>query len=454
MRIGYTTGSAMDDPSSPDRMAGVDVDYIAADFLAEASLPSLVTDRMDDEKLGYSPHFLPAFEDSLDEILDRGTRVVTNAGGLNPAGLVRELLDVIDDRTIKIAAVTGDDILESVPQFRERGISFDNVDTGESFASVADDLVSANVYLGAFPIAEALDRGADIVITGRTVDPAAALGPMIHEFGWRPEEYDELAAGLVAGHIAECGAQSTGGRFMLGWRGEDARNWGYPVDDYQDWGYPILEVEEDGEFVVTKPDDTGGIVTERSVTQQLLYEIKDPTQYHSPDVTADFTTPEIEQVGEDRVAVSGIEANGRPETLKVAMLYRDGYKAESTKLYTWPDAIQKARWEATALRERANDRIETVRTEFIGWNACHEDLAPEPDDPPEIGLRIAVKDDDPEALGEFVRASTSGLRGPPTSTPLGTSGPTEVLSFWPTSIPREAIEPAVTVYSEEGDLEW
>lgn len=444
----------MDDPSSPNRMAGVDVDYIAADFLAEASLPSLVTDQMDDDSLGYSPHFLPAFEDSLDEILDRGIKIITNAGGLNPDGLVHELLDVIDDRTLRIAAVTGDDILESVDTHREQGVSFDNIDTGKSFTSIEDNLVSANVYLGAFPTAKALDRGADIVITGRAVDPAAAMGPMIHEFEWNPTDYDRLAAGLVAGHIAECGAQSTGGRFMLGWRGEDSRNWGYPVDDYHNWGYPVLEVEENGDFVVTKPEDTGGIVTEQTITQQLLYEIKDPIQYHSPDVTADFTTPRIEEVGSDRVSVTGVEANGRPEMLKVVMIYRDGYKAESTKLYTWPNAIEKARWEETALRKQASDRIDTVRTEFIGWNACHEGLTPEPDGPPEIGLRIALKDDDPEVLGEFVRASTSGLRGPPTSTPLGTSGPTEVLSFWPASIPREKIDLAVTVYSKESGGIW
>ena len=255
------------------------------------------------------------------------------------------------------------------------------MDTGEPLAAIRAQVERANVYFGAFPVAEALGLGAEIVITGRVADAALTLAPMIHEFGWKETDWDKLTAGIVAGHAIECGAQVTGGNCQVDWE---------TIPDLADIGYPIVEAEPDGTFSVTKHAGTGGRVTVASVKEQLLYEIGDPTQYITPDCVADFTTVHLDQAGPDRVRFTGIE--GRPATnyYKVSISYTNGYKAMGSLVYTWPDAYKKARAADQILRQRLSRlglRFDEIRTEFLGANACHGIPSAEPT--PEIEPHLA-----------------------------------------------------------------
>ncbi|MFT4947686.1 MAG: hypothetical protein ACI8TL_001935, partial [Natronomonas sp.] len=264
-----------------------------------------------------------------------------------------------------------------------------------------------------------------------------------HEFGWDPDQYDNLASGLVAGHLLECGAQVTGGVFLDDW--EDV--------DFMEMGYPIVEMGVDGEFVLTKPDGTGGLVNEATVKEQLVYEIKNPNAYATPDVTADFTTPQLERVGENRVRVTGCEGKAPPESLKVSALYRDGYKAQLLLTYSWPDALEKAERADDVIRgrlDRDDVDLRAIRTEYVGYNGCHDGISPRPEDPNEIVLRIAVKADQKEAIDSFGKTAIPiAIAGPPNVTPLvsGRPDPEPVLSFWPCTISRDAVEPTLTVES-------
>src|SRR6185436_16005904 len=250
----------------------------------------------------------------------RGVRVITNAGGLNPHACRNRIFEIAREKGVaglRVGVVEGDDLLPLLPDLVGSGYELRNMDTGEPLAPILDQVTSANAYLGARPAVEALDQGADIVLCGRITDTALALAPLVHELGWAEDDWDRLAAGTIAGHILECGAQCTGGNFSRFWE----------VPDLWNAGYPIVEAREDGSFVVTKHEGTGGMVTVDTIGEQLVYEMGDPTAYITPDVTADFTSIRLRQDGKDRVEVSGIE--GRPNTpfLKVSASYLAGYKA-------------------------------------------------------------------------------------------------------------------------------
>jgi hypothetical protein len=451
IRIGYPSGYWGDDQAAPSRMleSAADLDYLAMDYLAEITMAILKRQQDRDETLGYARDFPALVGEILEDLVDQDVTLLANAGGVNPESCKDAVVEVAAnaDADVSVAAVAGDEILERIPDLREQGIEFDNMDTGQSFETVADDLVAANAYLGSFPIAEALDEGADIVVTGRCVDAALAIGPMIHEFGWNPDQYDNLASGLVAGHLLECGAQVTGGVFLDDW--EDV--------DFMEMGYPIVEMDADGEFVVTKPDGAGGLVNEATVKEQLVYEIKDPNAYQTPDVTADFTTPQLDRVGENRVRVTGCEGEAPPESLKVSALYRDGYKAQLLLTYSWPDALKKAERADDVIRKRL-DRdgvdLREIRTEYVGYDGCHDGISPRPADPNEIVLRIAVKADQQDAIDSFGKTAIPiSIAGPPNVTPLVSGRPNSepVLSFWPCTIPRDAVEPTLTVESTEAN---
>jgi hypothetical protein len=368
---------------------------------------------------------------------------------VNPTACQAAVLEVAAeaDVDVSVAAVTGDDILDALPEIRDRGVDLNNIDTGESFSVIADELVSANAYLGAFPVANALDNGADIVITGRTVDAATVLGPLIHEYGWTEDDYNRLASGVIAGHILECGAQATGGNFLGDWQSID----------FENIGFPIAEIEFDGEFVITKPEGTGGRVTEATVTEQLVYEIKDPASYCVPDVTADFTSPALEQVGEDRVVVTDCEGRAPPESLKVTALYEGGYKAQMLLTYSWPNALEKARRADEIVRtrlEHADVDLAELHTEFLGHDACHAGIAPEPADPNEITLRLVAQADGKRPLHRYgQQVIPVALGGPPNVTAVvdGRPKPNEILAFWPCSVPRDMVEVDVSLRSTEGE---
>jgi hypothetical protein len=319
------------------------------------------------------------------------------------------------------------------------------MDTGRPLAAIRDKVLSANAYLGAWPVVEALGQGAHVVVTGRVTDTGLTLAPLIHGFGWEPEAWDLLAAGTIAGHTIECGAQCTGGNYLAGWPG---------VAGLEDIGYPIVEAEPDGTFVVTKHPGTGGAVTVASVTEQLLYEMGDPREYITPDCVADFTTVRVAQAGADRVRVHGIRGRPATDRLKVSIAYAAGYKAVGTLVYAWPDAHAKAREADRVLRARLRSlrlAFDEVLTEFVGAGATHGPLAGPPSpDLPEVQLRIGVRSNDRAAVERFTRElAPLILNGPPGVTGFAGGRPKveEVVAYWPALVPKTEIHPVVRVFT-------
>jgi hypothetical protein len=344
---------------------------------------------------------------------------------------------------LKIGTVTGDDLMPRLDELLEQGIPFTNMDTGEPLSSIRSRVQSANVYFGAFPIADALCRGAGIVITGRCNDAALALGPMIHEFGWKADNWDRIAAGTIAGHIIECGAQCTGGNCQADWES---------IPDFANIGYPIVEAEPDGTFVVTKHVGTGGRVNIASVTEQLLYEIGDPKSYIPPDGIADFTTIRLEQQSADRVRASGIKGRAATDQYKVSISYSEGFKAVATLAYSWPDAYKKARAADKILRqrlERLGLTLDGIHSEFVGVNGCHGEMSGEPDaEIVEVVLRIGARAMERGPVERFLKEIVPiALNGPPSVTGLnaGRSKVDEIIAYWPALISKTAVAPQVEV---------
>ena len=321
----------------------------------------------------------------------------------------------------------GDDICEQIPEMLARGIEMRSMDTGEPLSTIQARIQSANVYFGAFPLAEALATGADVVIAGRSTDTALALAPMVHEFGWRADEWNKLASGTIAGHIVECGAQCTGGNCQVDWQ---------TIPDMANIGYPIIEAEGDGTFVITKHSGTGGRINTDVVKEQLLYELGDPRNYITPDCIADFTTIQLADAGPDRVRVSGIEGRPRTDSLKLSISYSYGWKATGTLVYSWPQALEKARAADRIVRERLAQlglQFEEVYTEYFGVNACHGPAAPANVDPPEVQLRIGVRGADRKAVDRFTRELVPlVLSGPPAATGVWRRGVRRCAKWWRT----------------------
>jgi hypothetical protein len=421
------------------------VDYLVMDYLAEVTMSILQKQKRKDPKLGYAKDLVPLMEDILPICVERNIKVITNGGGVNPESCSEAILDVarrLGIKTLKVGVVRGDDILPRVGDLLKQGIQLKNMESGEPLESVLDRLECANVYFGAFPIARALQNGAQIVITGRTTDTGLTLAPMVHEFGWRVDDWDRLAAGTIAGHILECGGQASGGNFSGDWKS---------VPSLETIGFPIAEASPDGTVVITKHDHTGGMVSVQTVKEQLLYEIGDPRNYITPDCVADFTSIRLDQLGKDRVKVSQVK--GAPSTpfYKVSMAYLDGFTSVGTLTYSWPDAIEKAKRADQILRSRLealNLHYEEVRTEYLGLNSCHGELAHDIKDPNEVVLRIGVRDKEFAAVERFGKElAPLILTGPPAVTGFagGRPKPKEVISYWPALIPKTAVAPEVII---------
>jgi hypothetical protein len=319
------------------------------------------------------------------------------------------------------------------------------MDTGEPLSLIRDRVLSANAYIGSTPIVEALRRGANVVVTGRSTDTALTMAPLRHEFGWGAEEWDRLAAGIVAGHILECGAQCSGGNCLHDWR---------TIPDLANVGYPIAEARADGSFVVTKHPGTGGRVSFHSVAEQLVYEMGDPRSYITPDVVADFTSIRLEEVGADRVRVHGIRGLPATDKLKVSIAYRFGWKAVGTLVYSWPDALEKAQLADRVLRERLDRlglRFESILTEFVGVDATHGPLAGAPPaDLPEVQLRVGVRGTDRKAVERFTREiAPLVLNGPPSVTGFAGGRPKveEIVAYWPALVDKSVVQTQVEVLS-------
>jgi hypothetical protein len=416
------------------------IDYLILDYLAEVTMSILQKQKERDPNLGYASDFPPLIGRLKDKLRAGNIKVIANAGGVNPVACARAVLQQAPG--FKVAVITGDDVLGRMDEFLAKGCEMRDMDTGEPISTIRSRVLSANAYIGAFPLAEALATGADVVIAGRSTDTALALAPMIHAFGWGPEDWNHLAAGTIAGHIVECGAQCTGGNCQVDWRS---------IPDMANIGYPIIEAESGGSFVITKHAGTGGRVHSDTVKEQLLYELGDPAHYITPDCVADFTSIRLEDIGPDRVRVSGIRGSQRPPSLKLSISYAAGWKSTGTLVYSSPQALEKAQAADQIVRTRLANlglRFDEIQTEYFGVNACQGGVAPNVVEPPEVQLRIGVRGEDRKSVDRFTRELIPlVLNGPPGATGFGDGRPAvrEIVAYWPALIPREEIQTRVEV---------
>src|SRR5262245_23642070 len=423
------------------------VDYVTLDFLAEITMSIMQKQRARDPKSGYARDFITQVEEALPTLVERGTKVITNAGGVNPLACRGTLMESIQQHghQIEVAAVVGDDLLDRLGELNATGVTLDHMEDGTPFQSVRDRVSSANAYFGAWPVVHALKSGAQIVVTGRCTDTGITLAPMIHAFGWSSSDWDRLAAGIVAGHIIECGAQSTGGNFT-DWR---------RVRHLEHIGYPVIEVFPDGSFIVTKHLGTGGAVTVRTVTEQLVYEMGDPRAYITPDVVADFATVRLEQVGRDRVRAWGVRGRPAPSSLKVSASYFDGWKASGSLIISAPEAVAKGRAFADLFWKRLGLEFAETHTELVGHSACWGPLAPDRD-PAEVLLRLSVRDQDKAKIERFSKLVPAViLSGPPgVAVTGGRPQAQDVVAYWPALVPRDRVKARVVTRDGEQTFEW
>jgi hypothetical protein len=349
------------------------IDYLMLDYLAEVTMSILQKQRSRNPEAGYARDFVELMREIMPDCVEKDIKVLSNAGGVNVEGCAAALANVARELglqgKVKIGVVTGDDCLDKLDTWITQGIEISSMDTGESLESIRDKVQSANVYLGARGLVEALGKGANIIVGGRLTDTGLTLAPLMHEFGWKFDDWDRVSAGTIAGHIIECGAQCSGGNCQYDWQN---------IPDMANIGFPIVEASPDGSFIVTKHDGTGGRVNVQSVKEQLLYEMGDPKAYITPDVVADFSSIHLEAAGSDRVKVFGIKGNPSTDFYKVSIAYSNGYKSVGTLVYSWPDALEKAQAADKILRARLDRlglKFDTILTEFVGVSATHGHLA-------------------------------------------------------------------------------
>ncbi|MEJ5359935.1 MAG: acyclic terpene utilization AtuA family protein [Desulfobacterales bacterium] len=410
--------------------------YLVFECLAERTIAIAQQAKRSDPAAGYDPLLAARMEACLPVCRRNGVRVVTNMGAANPrsaAAKIREIAERLGLRGLRVAAVTGDDVLEAVR--RDDPVI---LETGARLSGLGDRIVSANAYLGAGPIVEALRGGADVVVTGRVADPSLFLAPLMVEFGWREDQWDLLGRGTVLGHLLECAGQVTGGYFAdPGFK---------DVPGLARLGFPIAEVAEDGSFAVTKVPGSGGVVTPATCKEQLLYEIHDPSAYITPDVVADFTSVRLTDLGEDRVQVTGGRGRPRTESLKVSIGYVDSWVGEGQISYGGPGAVARGRLALEIVRERLRlTRVpyEEIRCELIGLNALHGEEISRGHEPYEVRLRVAAR----------TRSREEALRIGNEVETLYTNGPAggagawkaarEVVAIVSTLIPRNRVQPRI-----------
>ena len=448
VRVAGGQGFWGDWPEAPRRQVeGGPVDYLILDYLAEVTMSILQKQKERDPSAGYARDFVGAMESVLPAVAERGVKVIANAGGVHPEACAAAVHAMAGKAgragALRIGVVTGDNLLPRLDALLASGHELRSMDTGEPLATVRDRVIAANAYIGSTPIVEALAKGANVVITGRSTDTALTMAPLRHEFGWGATEWDKLAAGIIAGHIIECGAQCSGGNCLYHWR---------DIPNLADVGYPIIEGSADGTFVVTKHAGTGGRVSVPTVTEQLVYEMGDPHSYITPDVVADFTTIQLADAGNDRVRVFGIKGAPATDKLKVSIAYKSGYKAVGSLVYAWPDALEKAQLADRVLRERLDRlglKFEKVLSEFVGATATHGRLAGDAGrSAPEVQYRIGVRDGDKKKVERFTREIVPlVLNGPPSVTGFAGGRPKveEIVAYWPALIDKTVVQTQVEV---------
>jgi len=410
--------------------------YLVFECLAERTIAIAQQAKMKDPGAGYDALLAARMEACLPSCRRNGVRIITNMGAANPAAGARRIGDVakrLGIKGLKIAAVTGDDVLELTRQHDPVIL-----ETGRRVSQLGDRLVSANAYLGADAIVEALKKGADVVITGRVADPSLFLAPLIAEFDWQQDRLDLLGQGTVLGHLLECAGQVTGGYFAdPGFK---------DVPDLARLGFPIAEVREDGAFVVTKVPGSGGMVTAATCKEQLLYEIHDPSSYITPDIVADFTGVRVAETGKDRVAITG--GNGRPrtKTLKVSIGYRDGFIGEGQISYAGPGAVERGKLALEIVAERlklTGVPFDKIRYDLIGVNSLHGDNRSAGHDPYEVRVRVAGRT---RSMVEAVRIGNE-VETLYTNGPAGGAGAwksaREVVAMVSALLPRSMVSPSV-----------
>jgi Acyclic terpene utilisation family protein AtuA len=446
VRIGNGCGFWGDNLDAPMRVARDGrLDYLTLEYLAELTMSILALLKQRDPSAGYAHDFLDVLC-RLTPILKSqpALKVVTNAGGMNPDSCGIKAAKLLADAGLgdrRVAIVTGDDLLPRLDGLLATGHPLTNLDTGQPLSTIRDRVVSANAYLGARPIADALRLGASIVVTGRVADASLTVGPAVHEHGWAWNDSDRLAAATVAGHLIECGAQATGGLWT---------NW-TAVPDLAEVGYPIADMAADGSFQVEKPLGSGGAINEETISEQLLYEVGDPAKYLTPDVIADFTSVHLSQQEKDVVAVNSSRGRPATSTYKVSVAYRDGFAASGTLVLLGPDAAQKARFAGQVLLDRlkaAGVTFPHTLVECLGAGDCVPGVVRPITSSPEVVLRVAVRGPDKAAVERFTKEFAPLVTaGPPGVTGYTTGRPIvrEVFAFWPALIAKSAVNPQVFV---------
>jgi hypothetical protein len=440
IRIGNGCGFWGDNLDAPVELAcRAHLDYLTLEYLAELTMSILAVQRQKDPQTGYATDFLDVLERLAPQLLAQpNLKIVTNAGGMNPAGCAAKARAILEKNRLanrKVAVVTGDDLLPRLDELIAAGHAFSHLDTGEPLSTVRARVVSANAYLGGQPIAEALRLGAHIVITGRVADAALTVGPAAFEHGWKWNDWDRLTGATVAGHMIECGAQCTGGLWC---------NW-QKAPDLANIGYPIAEVDADGTCRITKPAGTGGAVNVETVSEQLLYEVGDPAAYLTPDVVADFTSVKLHDRGGDVVEVTNPKGRPATDSYKVSIAYRDGYASAGTLVIFGPNAPEKARHAGAMLLDRlkrAGYEYSHSNIEALGAGDCVPGVVPTRGDPAEVVLRVAVRDSRRDAVERFTKEFAPLVTsGPPGVTGYTTGRPPvrEVFAYWPALVPKAAV---------------
>ena len=423
------------------------IDYLILDYLAEITMSIMQKQRSRQPEAGYARDFISLMREILPDCVEKKVKVLSNAGGVNIESCAMEICRTAQELglsgNVKVGVITGDDVMLRLDDFLEKGIEIVNMDTGAHLSAVREKVQSANVYLGAEPLVEALDKGAQIIVGGRLTDTGLTLAPLMHEFDWSFSDWNKLAIGTIAGHIIECGGQCSGGNCQYDWQN---------IPNLENIGFPIIEAYPDGEFVVTKHEGTGGRINIQSIKEQLLYEMGDPREYITPDVIADFTTINLSEDGKDRVRVKGIQGKENTDFYKVSISYSAGWKSVGTLVYSYPNAFEKAKAANKILRMRLNKlglKFDLVLTEFVGVNATHGHLSGDPpEDIPEVQLRIAVRGLNKDDVTRFTKEiAPLILTGPPSVTGFAGGRPKveEITAYFPALIPKNLITTKVKI---------
>jgi hypothetical protein len=439
IRIGNGCGFWGDSVDAPIRLAQRGkLDYLTLEYLAELTMSILALQKQRDPEKGYAADFLDVLA-RLAPTLEQQPKlkIITNAGGMNPRGCAIRAQEILQKAGLsrRIAVVSGDDLLPRLDDVLTQH-PFTNLDTGAALATIRPRVVSANAYLGAKPIADALAQGADIVITGRVADASLTVAPAMLEFGWKWNDWDRLCAASVAGHLIECGAQVCGGLWC---------NW-QEVKDWSDIGYPFVDLYDDGSFTISS--DAGPGVNRETLTEQLLYEVADPARYFTPDVIADFTSLALQTVDPRTMRVSGAKGIAASDTYKVSIAYRDGFMASGTLVIAGPDAAAKAKRAGEAILDRIGQPFERSNIECLGAGACAPGVRLPAVDPVEVVLRVSVRDSHKDNVERFAKEFAPLVTsGPPGVTGYTTGRPAvrEVFAYWPALIAKNAVEPKVEV---------